>query len=166
VTFKRAAAAPYFIFRDYKRARREFDWKFGVDTDGSIPLTKLDIESPNKVYGANYGATRPDIFWEAIENLKINYQDFIFLDLGSGKGRVVLLASELPFKEIIGVEFSPELNDIAEVNIRKYESPTQRCKKIKLVRRFSQFCHSGRSSLLFYVFSLQGARNAVTCATH
>jgi len=132
-TFGRSVAAPYFILREYKRARQEFDWKFGVDTDGSIELRRLNIESPNKVYGANYGATSPNIFWQALASLEINYQDFVFLDLGSGKGRVVLLASELPFKEIIGVEFSQELNDIAQANVHRYRSKSQRCNQITLM---------------------------------
>jgi hypothetical protein len=133
LTFGRSIAAPYLIFREYKRARNEFDWKFGVDTDGSINLNRLDIKSPNKAHGANYGATSPDVFWQAVASLEINYQDFVFVDLGSGKGRVVLLASELPFKEIIGIEFSPELNKIAQANVRRYKSKSQRCKEIRLV---------------------------------
>ena len=48
-------------------------------------------------------------------------------------GRVLLAASEFPYREIVGVEFSPELHVIAEENIRNYRQPRQRCTTIKSV---------------------------------
>ena len=44
------------------------------------------------------------------------------------------MACEYPFKSIIGVEFSPALHSVAELNYRKYKSPTQRCRNIELLR--------------------------------
>ena len=46
--------------------------------------------------------------------------DDVFIDFGSGKGRILLLASQFGFCKIIGVEFSPELNIIAQNNILKW----------------------------------------------
>ena len=40
-------------------------------------------------------------------------QDYTFLDIGSGKGRVLMLASDAPFRHIVGVELSPALTAIA-----------------------------------------------------
>jgi SAM-dependent methyltransferase len=52
-----------------------------------------------------------------LRRLDIDYADYAFVDFGSGKGRTLLLASELPFKRVTGVEFSGELNECAERNI-------------------------------------------------
>ena len=151
-TLGRCVAAPFLVLREYKRVRLEFDWKYGVDTEGSILLSKLNIESPNRVHGANYGATPPDIFWQALTRLDVNHRDFIFVDLGSGKGRAVLLASEFPFKEIIGVEFSPELNSIAQENVRRYKSKSQKCSCIKLLcTDFIDF-HIPEEPVLFFLY--------------
>ena len=57
----------------------------------------------------------------------------LFIDFGSGKGRALLLASELPFKKIVGIEFSPPLHEIARANWRNYLSATQRCKAVELL---------------------------------
>ncbi|HSS38155.1 MAG TPA: class I SAM-dependent methyltransferase [Polyangia bacterium] len=38
------------------------------------------------------------------------------MDLGCGKGRAVLVAAERPFREVIGVELSPDLARIARAN--------------------------------------------------
>src|SRR5437763_11062946 len=43
--------------------------------------------------------------------------DDVFVDFGSGKGRVVYQAGRLPFRRVIGVEVSEELNRIARRNL-------------------------------------------------
>ena len=52
---------------------------------------------------------------------------FAFVDMGSGKGRALLVASELPFAKIVGVELSQELHQIAEENVRRYRPESQLC---------------------------------------
>ena len=47
---------------------------------------------------------------------------FTFVDLGSGKGRTLLMASDYPFRRIIGVELLPSLHQIAQENLRQYKS--------------------------------------------
>ena len=58
------------------------------------------------------------------ERLQLDYQRFGFVDVGSGKGRALLLASDYPFREIIGVELSPELDRVARANIARYHGGT------------------------------------------
>jgi len=50
-----------------------------------------------------------------------NYDKWLFIDIGCGLGRNLLLASEHPFKRIIGVEISPFLCSKAIANIAKYD---------------------------------------------
>jgi hypothetical protein len=56
----------------------------------------------------------------ALQKYNVRYEDFVFIDIGSGLGRNLLLASAHPFKKIIGVEISEYLNEIADKNIRAY----------------------------------------------
>lgn len=44
---------------------------------------------------------------------------YTFVDLGCGKGRVVIVGSEFPFQDIVGIELSPELARIAQSNVIK-----------------------------------------------
>src|SRR4029077_1295933 len=46
-------------------------------------------------------------------------RDYVFIDVGCGKGRAAIAASEFPFREIIGIELSAELADIARRNVLK-----------------------------------------------
>jgi SAM-dependent methyltransferase len=43
----------------------------------------------------------------------------VFVDVGSGKGRVVAFAARLPLREVIGVEIEPELHQAAQENLAR-----------------------------------------------
>jgi SAM-dependent methyltransferase len=49
----------------------------------------------------------------------------VFLDVGAGKGRALLVASEYPFLRVEGVELNPKLVDIARRNISIWGSSQQ-----------------------------------------
>jgi hypothetical protein len=64
---------------------------------------------------------------KALKSLAIRYEDFLCIDLGSGTGRALLLASTFPFKRIVGVEMVQSFDDIARRNIASYRSKLQKC---------------------------------------
>lgn len=111
----------------------EFDSKYGVTTAGIIPLSNLDIKCSNWIYGSKYQAISHVDFGCLLEPLDLLYEEFVFVDLGSGKGRAILMASSLPFKKIVGVEFSKELASIAEDNLSRYSEDLMNCKNIELI---------------------------------
>lgn len=97
-------------------ADRAFDQKHGVDTAGMIALSGLSVQSESRIHGSTYWAVDPADFREAIASLQIEASGFTFLDLGSGKGRALLLATEFAFAKIVGVEFADELHEAARQN--------------------------------------------------
>jgi predicted RNA methylase len=60
-------------------------------------------------------------------------EDDVFIDLGSGKGRVVIQAAQYPIRKVIGVELSEELHQIARQNVERSRG-TVTCANIELVR--------------------------------
>jgi hypothetical protein len=106
--------------RSQLRLERSFDQARGVDTAGIVSLSKLEISSPNREDGVRYEATSPAVFDDLVSRLEIEFEDFTFVDYGSGKGRVVLLAAELPFKRVIGIDFAPELVAVSRRNLMTY----------------------------------------------
>ena len=104
---------------------RVFDRRFGVDTAGSIFLPELqsDPRFKNSLY---YDPTPRSLFFRMLRQLDVDYSRFVFVDFGCGKGKALLLAAELPFKQIIGVELSPKLLGIAESNLKSYISKTRK----------------------------------------
>lgn len=98
-----------------------FDKEHGTDTSGFIPLDRLTIESAGIGEAIWYEPMSVKTFNQIMGRLKIDFARFDFLDFGSGKGRVLLLASEYGFRRIIGVEFARELHDLAARNTAVYE---------------------------------------------
>jgi predicted RNA methylase len=95
----------------------DYDWEYRVNTtSGTVGWRERLLG----VFHSAYQPTDPTAFREMMDRLPISFADFTFIDLGSGKGRTLLLASEYSFQRIIGVELLPELHRAAEENIRAY----------------------------------------------
>jgi predicted RNA methylase len=115
------ASAVRKIRRRLARVHRRdpFDDLLGVDTSGEVSLYELDIASQNIAAGIRYQASPADGCRRLLASLPLCHEDFCFIDLGAGKGRVLLVASEFPFKRVFGVEFAIELVEIARANIAR-----------------------------------------------
>jgi predicted RNA methylase len=111
----------------------EFDRLHNTDTGGRIELVHFNITTPNFAYGVRYHGTGPALAREMIERLAIEFEKFTFVDFGSGKGRVLLVASEFPFRKIVGVEFAPELCEIARNNIKRFQNSAQQCTDFEIL---------------------------------
>jgi hypothetical protein len=59
--------------------------------------------------------------------------DAVLLDLGCGKGRVLMVASEFEFREVRGVEFAHELCVVARRNIASYRRWHRRATRFDVV---------------------------------
>jgi SAM-dependent methyltransferase len=108
----------------------EYDWEYRVDT------TSATVGWRSRLLGllhSPYQPIEPEVFREMVAELKIDFSQFTFIDIGSGKGRALLLATEYPFRRIQGVELLPELNLIAQQNIERFSSPPQKCRDIDAV---------------------------------
>jgi SAM-dependent methyltransferase len=94
-----------------------------------VSPTTSGISNPD-----NHGY-EPTDYWtirKALKNLNLSWRDEVFVDYGSGKGRVVIFAATYPFRKVLGVEFSPELSAIAQQNIRKVEKKLK-CHDIEII---------------------------------
>jgi SAM-dependent methyltransferase len=109
-----------------------FDEKYGVDTDTWVDVEDLGVSGPSKTFAVGYAPTPVKVWEDAMALLSIVHHDFLFIDLGSGKGRALMLAAGYPFQQIIGVEFSPALHMIAMRNIEIYSGPSL-CSDIRCV---------------------------------
>ncbi len=77
---------------------------------------------------------------------------YTFIDLGSGKGRTLLLASEYGFPRIIGVELLPALHRAAEENIRAYCEANHPASQIESVLMDACDFKFPPTALLVYLF--------------
>ena len=112
---------------------KKFDLKYKTKTTGIIELNSLEIVSENRGNGVRYEATNSLIFSNIFQKLDRNFKDSIFIDFGSGKGRAIMMAADYYFKLLIGVEFSSELCQIADQNIKRYSKKQQREINYKII---------------------------------
>jgi hypothetical protein len=110
----------------YARAKL-FDWRHNVETCG------ITLQKSGGIGCVQYAATHPRTISAMLRDLDIRHQEFVFIDIGSGKGRVLLGASEYPFKRVSGIEIDQSLHEIAMRNITQYRSATKRCPDVESV---------------------------------
>ena len=92
-----------------------FDRAHGTDTSGSVPTEELGADEAARAYAVGYAGSQPSEVRLALAALP-PVDSCTFLDLGCGKGRALLVASEFPFRDILGIELSPSLAQIARRN--------------------------------------------------
>jgi len=118
--------------RERERAD-SFDESFGTDTERRVAAADLECSGDDVPALWRYWPTARATFAHIMESVDICYQNSLFIDLGSGKGRALLMAAEYPFRKIVGVELAPALHRVALRNVATWRSPTQRCREIELL---------------------------------
>jgi SAM-dependent methyltransferase len=132
----------------------DYDWDYRVNTtSGAVGWHDRLLG----VFNSPYQPTESDLFHEMMDALaqhtKINFNDFAFIDLGSGKGRTLLMASDYPFRRILGVELLPSLNQIAQQNLAQYHSESQKCFAIESVCADATTFALPEGALVIYLFN-------------
>jgi hypothetical protein len=117
----------------YRSRQKAFDLRFRVDTAAIVSRNDLDFDEESRKAANRYEATPRSVFLRMIRSIRIDHPRFSFIDIGSGKGAVLLYASIFPWRRIIGIEFSPRLNEIAKQNIVSYRGNDMHCKDIHTV---------------------------------
>jgi len=100
-----------------------FDWKYKTDTRSKISLHDLTVTGENKEHGSFYQPTMALSFKRLLDTVPLPPES-VLVDFGCGKGRVLLLAVLRGMKKAVGIEFSPELCEIARNNVRIVEQAT------------------------------------------
>ncbi len=100
-------------------ARSAFDTRHDVDTDGEIPVGQLGMPADIAVQAERYMPTDERLLAVAVAFAGIEPAGVSFVDLGCGKGRALILAAQLRFQRLIGVEIVPALADIARANLAR-----------------------------------------------
>jgi SAM-dependent methyltransferase len=130
------AVGGFELLRDLTPERRrsrygdiDYDFDNGVDTTwATVPLRTRIREL---LSGGQYQPSEPELFHEILRAVPVRLAGCTFIDLGSGKGRTLLMASDYEFGRIIGVELLKELNAVARGNIERYRSDQQKCFNIE-----------------------------------
>ena len=107
---------------DRRRSRygdMDYDWEERVNTTAGTLDWRTRLLG---IFHSSYQPTDPTVFREMIAALPIDFRQFTFIDIGSGKGRTLLMAAAYSFDGIIGIEVVPELHRAAEENLAAWKA--------------------------------------------
>lgn len=123
------AARPSLLRRALHKARRwlgvrynrleaaVYDWRNGTDTGGKIAAAQLDIPGELAGHVTGFQAVNEAHLRSALETLPFP-QGSVFVDIGCGKGKPLLIAARFPYVvRAMGVELSEALCQAARRNI-------------------------------------------------
>ncbi len=137
-----------------------FDLQHGVDTSGLLFADELASGHAHDDHINAYWGTAPSGFrgvldyWQAtLAGTPHGLRDYTFLDIGCGKGRVLMLASDAPFQRIVGVELSPVLTAIAESNLAKWNAAPHGCSDIHILNVDALAAPIPDSPVVLYIYN-------------
>ncbi len=104
-----------------------FDQIHGVDTSGLVPAKHLVTGHANDEHVTAYYGVAPSILRTLIGRWRETVpphpiSSYTFIDIGAGKGRGIMVASEFPFRRVIGVELNPALAAVARENVMRWNA--------------------------------------------
>jgi SAM-dependent methyltransferase len=104
-----------------------FDQMHGVDTSGLVPARHLVTGHANDEHVTAYYGVAPSILRSLIDRWRETLppapiEHYTFIDIGCGKGRGLMVASEFRFRQVVGVELNPSLASIAKQNVAHWIS--------------------------------------------
>jgi len=118
--------------------RHPFDLEFGVRTSGLIAGRDLKTGHRHDRDTTAYYGVAPSVFQALTKRWQRSkpsapLAEFTFVDVGAGMGRAVLLASGMPFRQVIGVELHPALEGIARKNVALWRKSGRAKAPVKLI---------------------------------
>ena len=107
--------------------RHPFDEVYGVRTSGLVAGRHLKSGHHHDRHATAYYGVAPSVFQSLLKRWQRSRPDLrieacAFVDLGAGMGRAVLLASEMRFRRVVGVELHSTLARIARRNVALWKA--------------------------------------------
>lgn len=96
-----------------------FDIRYGTDTLWHVGIERLTDSEELRRHGIGYQPTRAAGFSRLLTQLQLP-PNLGFVDLGCGKGRVLMMAAEFSFNPIRGIDMSGALCATARSNLKKF----------------------------------------------
>ncbi len=125
-----------------------FDLKYGTDTGGYL---RSDEIGSGGIHDAMNNRETCRRWRETLPSSAARLEAYTFVDVGAGKGRALLLAAELPFRKVIGVELNEALARIARKNITLWKDLARSRAKIRVMREDAADFRWPRTPLLIYL---------------
>jgi SAM-dependent methyltransferase len=135
---------------------KRFDRDYGVTTHAILFLSDLDPHEAGeaKAHATHYEAVPVADFRKLLEHVPADVVSrSTFVDVGAGMGRALLLASESPFVQVIGVEVSGGLYEVTRDNLARANRAKRRCNDLRVVRADARIWNYPPGDLVVFLFN-------------
>lgn len=132
---------------------RCFDERFAVETSEVIKVADLDVAAGQSPGMNDYEATSPVAFGTTFDMLNLDFQQYEFVDYGSGKGRAMFMAAFFPFSRIVGVELSEDLNYRANRNVMGFLKKSGQPARFEIVQEDAMIYQLSEKKAVLYFFN-------------
>lgn len=139
-------------FHSNSRIGNGFDDTYGVNTNLIVRLEHSDLVGQQLKRAEPHVPIEPGIFLRALQGAKIRYQDYHFVDVGSGLGRGLILAATLGFRKITGIELSEQLHRLAKDNLTRYRTRHHESLDVELLNTDALDYEFPKSPLCIYLY--------------
>lgn len=146
---------------------RLFDIRYGVETHRVAGLAEQGVSPTEAAQGNNiYRPIWNSEFRRLMRALDVDPRRFTFVDLGSGKGKLMLLAARYGFAKVVGVEYAPGLHAAAIENIETFKKVSKRDAVITAINADARAFDLPQEPLVVIVFNPFGAEIARAVVEH
>jgi predicted RNA methylase len=131
---------------------RVFDRRFGTDTIDTVDTEVLD---PQRQWtdAHLYDPTPLSVFKKMVRSLPETPSNLTFIDMGCGKGLVLLAAAQLGFQRVIGIEISDQLCEMSRRNVQKFSRANPQMSPIEIVCSDATQFRIPEDKLVLYLFN-------------
>lgn len=150
----------YRVVRPYHLAPHPFDLKHGVHTTAHIIGSKLAVGHAHDIYNTVYLPSHPSMVISCIKQWRSHcmaedppIEAYTFVDLGSGMGRAVMVASDFPFRNVIGVETNPDLCEQARNNLAIWQRQPHACVNVEIANCDASEFSWPKTPIAIYMFN-------------
>jgi SAM-dependent methyltransferase len=136
--------------------RHPFDVSYGTKTNGYLPPWLMGSGDAAEVHVTAYSGCQPSCLRQALTRIP-QPEDKTFVDFGCGKGRAIIVATEFPFRRILGIELAPKLAADAHRNVQIIRKRFPKRTKIDIVQGDAMAVPLPDGNLVIFVFHPFGA---------
>ncbi len=135
---------------------KRFDRDYGVTTQAILFLSDLEPHESGdaSAHATHYEAVPVADFRRLLDHVPPDVVSHsTFVDVGAGMGRALLLASESPFVQVVGVEVSGGLYEVARDNLARANRAKRRCNDVRVYRDDARIWNYPPGDLVVFLFN-------------
>ena len=139
--------------RSAHAADLEFDLRWGTDTTEGQSTRDLGYTGDLLEHSKRYDPSSEAMLRSPVEALGLNPAEYDFIDYGAGKGRVLMMAMQMGFRSVTGIELSHRLCDVAAANITRFSAQNPELKPARIIAANATTHHPTGSAIVAYFYN-------------